>query len=306
MSKKDKIIADLAARATGWFIKTNIQTTPRHLGPILKKTPVLAKAVQKRYQVDVHDIPSFDGVKINFTRFRTRKGCNWDGKNHVMVMVHGFEGNQVLMWMETPLFLPLGYDCVTMDARTAGVSGGKGIYTLGYNEAKDLGAVVEWVRKEYGEDTVIGIHGVSAGAATCMMYAPTDPNIAFVLEDCGYAALPDTIQEIQGRLMKFVDWDEFYPRVLKYGAVGDVTYDIIKPIDAVAAMDPNLPLMVQHGLSDTYIIPENSNRIYEAKRGIKEIHQYKGAPHASSYFMHPVKYYKDIKAFLGENGLLRK
>ncbi len=305
MSKKDVIIAAGAAKLVSSFTTGNMQNVPRKLKPMLAKTP-MGKVVKKRYNVDTTILPSFDGIKLNVTRFHSRKGCNWDGKNHVIVLVHGFQVQQVMMWVELPLFLPKGYDVVTFDTRTAGLSEGKGIYTMGYNEAKDLGEVCKWVRKEYGDDVVLGIAGQSAGGATVLQYCSWDPNLAFVIDDCGYTSLVDTIHEIQGRLLKFIDWDEFYKRVYEKGKVGDVTYDMVRPIDSVATLDPEVPLLIQHSIPDAYIVIDNADKIYEAKRGKKEIHKYTIAPHAGSFLMHPIKFSKDTKAFMKKYGLLKK
>ena len=50
---------------------------------------------------------------------------------------------------------------------------------------------------------------------------------------------------------------------------------------------------------------DNADRIYEAKRGKKEIHKYTLAPHSASFFMHPIQYKKDIDAFLKKYDLVK-
>ena len=140
MSAKDKLVADVVARGVAAFTTKNFQNVPRPLVAAVKKTPVVADFIRKRYEVTVDTIPSFDGTELNVTRFRSVRSCNWNGKNHVMLLVHGFQVQQAMMWFNLPFFLPHGYDCVTVDLRTAGLSGGKGINTMGYNEAKDVAA----------------------------------------------------------------------------------------------------------------------------------------------------------------------
>ena len=306
MSAKDKLIADVVARGVAAFTTKNFQNVPRPLVAAVKKTPVVADFIRKRYQVDVHEIPSFDGLKLNVTRFRALNGCYWNGKNHVMLLVHGFQVQQAMMWFNLPFFLPHGYDCVTVDLRTAGLSEGKGINTMGWNESKDVAEVCKWIRKEYGDDVVLGLYGQSMGSATIMQYSSTDPNLGFIIEDCGYASLKDTVKNIHDRFLGFVDWDEFYPKVLKYAAVGDVNYDMVKPIESVAKLDPDIPMMILHSIPDAYIVVENADRIYEAKQGKKEIHKYTLAPHSASFFMHPFLYKKDIDDFFEKYDLDRK
>ncbi len=306
MSAKDKLVADVVARGVAAFTTKNFQNVPRPLVAAVKKTPVLADFVRKRYNVDVITLPSFDGLKLNVTRFHAVRGCNWNGKNHVILLVHGFQVQQAMMWFNLPFFLPHGYDCVTVDLRTAGLSEGVGINTMGYNEAKDVAEVCKWIRKEYGDDVVLGLFGQSMGSATIMTYCSQDPNLGFIIEDCGYASLQDTIHNIHDRFLKFVDWDEFYKKALKYAKVGDVSYDDVVPIESVKKLDPDVPMMILHSIPDAYIVVENADRIYEAKRGKKEMHKYTLAPHSASFFLHPIQYKKDIDGFLKKNGLTQK
>lgn len=306
MSVKDKLIADVVARGVAAFTTKNFQNVPRPMVAAVKKTPVLADFVRKRYDVDVHTIPSFDGLKLNVTRFHCRKGCNWDGKNHVMLLVHGFQVQQAMMWFNLPFFLPHGYDCVTVDLRTAGLSEGKGINTMGCNEAKDVAEVCKWIRKEYGDDVVLGLYGQSMGSATIMQYCSEDPNLGFIIEDCGYASLVGTVKNIHDRFLGFVDWDEFLPKVLKYAAIDGITYTDVEPIESVKKLDPEVPMMILHSIPDAYIVVENADLIYDAKRGKKEIHKYTLAPHSASFFMHPILYKKDVDNFLKKYDLAKK
>ena len=76
MSAKDKLIADVVARGVAAFTTKNFQNVPRPLVAAVKKTPVVADFIRKRYDVDVHTVPSFDGLKLNVTRFHCKGGCN--------------------------------------------------------------------------------------------------------------------------------------------------------------------------------------------------------------------------------------
>lgn len=304
MSIKEKVVADAVARGVAAFTTKNFQNVPRPLVAAFKSTPVWS-FLCKRYEVDVTTLPSFDGLKLNVTRFHAKKSCNWDGRNHVMLLVHGFQVQQAMMWFNLPFFLPHGYDCVTVDLRTAGLSEGVGINTMGYNEAKDVAEVCKWIRKEYGDDVVLGLYGQSMGSATIMQYSSSDPNLGFIIEDCGYASLKGTIKNIHDRFLKFVDWDEFYKKAVKYATVDGITYNDVEPIESVRKLDPDIPMMILHSIPDAYIVIENADLIYEAKRGKKEIHKYTLAPHSASFFMHPLQYKRDIDAFFKKYDLVK-
>ncbi len=303
MSVKDKLIAEGGARAVAWFTTTAPQNIPQPLVEVMKKTPV-ASVIKNRYQTEAFTFKSFDDLTLHGTVFHSKKGCNWDGKNHVVLLVHGFQVQQAVMWMCLPFFLPHGYDCVTIDLRTAGLSD-KAKCTMGYFEAKDVGKACEWIRERYGDDVVLGLYGQSMGSATIMQYSSDDPNLGFMIEDCGYASMADTVRELHDRLLKFINWEEFYPKVLKYAEVSGVNYEDVRPVDSVAKLDPEVPVMFLHSIPDAYIVCDNVDKVYEAKQGKKEIHKYTVAPHSGSFMFHPVQYYKDIADFLKKYGLTK-
>jgi uncharacterized protein len=66
---------------------------------------------------------------------------------------------------------------------------GKAVTTMGYYEARDLKKVCDYIRAKFSEEIILGTHGESMGAATVMMNAPLDQQLAFVIEDCGYSDL---------------------------------------------------------------------------------------------------------------------
>lgn len=303
MSIKEKAVAEGAARAVAWFTTSEPQNIPNQLVAVLKKLPV-TPYIRKRYNTETFTFQSFDDLTLHGTVFHSVKGCNWDGKNHVVLLVHGFQVQQAVMWPEMAFFLPHGYDCVTIDLRASGLSD-KTKCTMGYFESMDVAKACEWIREKYGDDVVLGLYGQSMGSATIMRYSSEDPNLGFLIEDCGYASLSDTVREIHDRLLGFVDWDEFYPKVLKYAEVSGVTYEDVQPIESIKKLDPDIPMLCLHSLPDAYIVCDNVDKVYEAKRGKKEIHKYTLAPHSGSFMFHPIQYNKDISDFLKKYGLTK-
>lgn len=305
MSKKDTIVAEVMARGVAWFTTHEPQQVPLPLVDLVKKSPV-GKAIKNHYKAEAFEVRSFDGTRIAGTVWHNPKGCEWNGKKHVVLLQHGFEVQQMVMLFNLPFFTTNGYDCVTIDLRRSGISDMDKFCTMGYNEAKDVASAAKWVREQYGEDVVFGLYGQSMGSATIMQYSPEDPNLAFMIEDCGYANLKNTIHEIQSRVLKFVNFEEFYPRVLKYAEVDGVTYDDVSAIDAIRRLDPEVPTMYLHSTGDTYIAPKNVEVLFEARPGTKkEMHTYSIAPHSASFFFHPIQYKKDIDAFLKKFDLAR-
>ena len=297
-----ELVADVSARVVGWYTTTEMQQIPKPLVTLMKKTRT-AKKLKNRYEVETFTTRSFDGVELAGTVFHAVDGCHWDGKKHVALLIHGFQVQQVTVWPCLPLFLPNGYDCVTIDLRASGLSG-KAKCTMGWNEAEDVAAACRWIRDRYGEDVVLGIYGQSMGSASIMQYAWKDPSLGFLVEDCGYADLNDTVRELVTRVAPFLDADLFLEKVQKYATVDGITYSDVRPIEAVAKLSPDVPVLFLHGIPDQYIVCENVDRLYEARQGKKELHKYPDAGHAASILTHPVRYYRDVENFLRNNELL--
>ncbi len=291
----DDAIAHLVAFAT-----TN---NPQTLFPELSRTIIRSDAFQsiaQIYKMKQFYLESFDGTNLKVSRFKSPNGCEWDGKKHVVIVAHGFQVNQLAAMVQVPMFADMGYDVITWDQRQAGDSD-QTKCTMGANESKDCGEIAKWVRAKYGDDVVLGLYGQSMGAATVMMYAPNDPNLAFLIEDCGYADLKATMKDIQSSYLTFVDFDNFYEAANRYATVGDVNYDSVKPIKAIRALDPSVPALFLHGEGDTYIAPKNVKKLYNAKKGIKEMKTFPLAGHSQSYYFDIIGYTECVANFLAEN-----
>lgn len=291
---------DAVAHLVAWFTTNE----PQQIFPMLERAVVtspVGKAVDQKYNAEHFTVTSFDGTKLNCTLFHTPKGCERNGKKHVVLCAHGFQVDQLVAEFQLPLFADLGYDVVTFDQRQSGLSD-KTKCTMGYNEGKDCGAIATWIRQQYGEDVVLGLCGHSMGAATVMMYSSQDPNLAFLIEDCGYASLKDLMQDIQSKYLKFVNFDDFYVRANRYAEVNGVNYDMVEPIESIKKLDPNVPALFIHGTGDLYVNPDNVTLLYNAKQGKKTMKTFTGAGHDQSQ-LQMISYNNTIREFIQSNNL---
>lgn len=292
--------ADAVAHIVAWFTTNE----PQQIFPILEKAVVaspIGTTVDSIYNAEHFTVTSFDGTKLNCTVFHAPNGCERDGKKHVVLCAHGFQVDQLVSDFQLPLFADLGYDVVTFDQRQSGLSD-KTKCTMGYNEAKDCGAIASWIREQYGDDVVLGLNGHSMGAATVMMYSSQDPNLAFLIEDCGYASLKGLMNDIQSKYLSFVDFDEFYKRANRYADVNGVNYDMVEPIESIKQLDPDVPALFIHGTGDMYVSPDNVTLLYNAKQGKKTMKTFTGAGHDQSQ-LQMISYNKTIRDFIQSNNL---
>ena len=87
-----------------------------------------------------------------------------------VIISHGFEGNKYSCLPYVKMYLTLGYNCIIYDQRNHG-DNKKTFTSLGYYESKDLETVFNKVKKVLPKQKVLGVHGISMGAACASLAA---------------------------------------------------------------------------------------------------------------------------------------
>jgi len=112
-----------------------------------------------------------------------------DAKGTV-VLLHGLNRSRLEMVKKVPFVHAQGWNALLFDLRHHGASGGN-VSSFGWFEKQDAEAA-----KAYAESRSKGpvvFWGVSLGAATAVLAAADDPQIAGVVCDSSYRSLPDTV-----------------------------------------------------------------------------------------------------------------
>ena len=175
--------------------------------------------------------------------------------------------------------------------------------TFGFNEKFDLKHVVDWVEDRQGTDLIIGTHGESLGAATCLQHVAMDDRIEFVVEDCGYAHLMDLFHfrmradyKLPGLI--FLPLGSVFIRLL-----AGFWPQAIKPEEMISTVET--PIFFIHGADDSYIPPEHAKRLYAAKKnGFRKLWLAPNAEHALSQPENPREYDQKIGEFLEETHII--
>ena len=158
-------------------------------------------------------ISSFDGATIRGKYFKSDKAAK-----SVIIGAHGWCGTWIEMLKYISTLKDCSYDLVLYDHRSHGASD-KVYPTGGVNEAKDLLAITEWVRKTTGvKNEQIGWLGSSWGGSTALIAGATKINIGFIIADSPFQNWHSAIFERAERnygawtkylsiiIMKIVDW----------------------------------------------------------------------------------------------------
>lgn len=221
-----------------------------------------------------------------------------EGSKKTIILAHGITYTLYGMVKFLEGFRRRGFNVLMIDHRHHGRSGGPNI-TYGYYEKHDLAAWFEWALEKVGPDGRVGTLGESMGAAIVLQHAALEPRLAFVIADCPFS---DLHRLLNLRLREDYRLPSFpimpvARRITRL--VSGLEISAVSPVRAVTEFDT--PLMLTHGLLDSYIPSTMSEELYAAKtRGICKLHLVPGANHVQSYLVDPSTYDSYIDAFLSE------
>ncbi|KAL1224830.1 hypothetical protein V5N11_012913 [Cardamine amara subsp. amara] len=204
-----------------------------------------------------------------------------------VIYCHGNSGCRADGSEAAIVLLPSNITVFTLDFSGSGLSGGEHV-TLGWNEKDDLKAVVEFLRQD-GNISLIGLWGRSMGAVTSLMYGAEDPSIAGMILDSPFSDLVDLMMELvdtyKFRLPKFTV--KFAIQFMRRAILKKAKFDIMDLNTIKVAKSSFVPVLFGHALSDDFIRPHHSDRIYEAYIGDKNIIKFEGdhnSPRPPFYF----------------------
>ncbi len=191
---------------------------------------------------------------------------------------------------KAPIWQSRGYNLFFVDHRAHAKSEGKFI-SFGQYESEDCIAWLEFMKKEFGENIRIILHGQSMGAAIVLQMAGKDSlpdNVKAIVEDCGYTTF---YEQCKGLLPvpKFVEWI-----ILNCGN----TYlrwchrINMKKADSMAAVKrAKVPILFIHGEKDTFVPVHMGRDLYAAYDSQdKELEIFEEATHCTSYAYEPERY----------------
>lgn len=225
-----------------------------------------------------------------------------EGSKRCIILSHGITYTRYGSVKYMQIFRSLGFNILIYDLRHHGDSGGPNS-TFGFYEKEDLKTIVDWVYGKLGEDSIIGTHGESMGAAISIEHAAIDPRISFLIEDCGYS-------DMNGILEYHLKKDYHLPRIpfliLASAAsklITGMTFNQVSPLRVIKNI--SIPVLFIHGANDAFIEPRMAQEMYDQKtKGARSIYFAEGADHAESYSSNPQEYARVVTQFLKENQII--
>lgn len=227
--------------------------------------------------------------------------------NNTVVFVHGITGSRLMGLWYAPIYLASGYNVLIYDSRASGESGG-GSVSWGFYEKQDLDQWIDWV-EERNPRGIIGVHGVSMGAATALMHAEmneTTHRVKFYIADSGYSDLETLLtQQIDDAV--YLHDPLWINILLGYSSIAakwqaGFRYQDVSPVRSVSNV--TTPILYFHGGADVLVPVYMSEQLYEATKGYKEKYIFAGDAHAMAIFNHKVEYQWRVHSFI--NTVLKK
>lgn len=221
--------------------------------------------------------------------------------NNTVVFVHGIAGSRLMGLWYAPIYWDAGYNVLIYDSRASGDSGGTSI-TWGYYERYDLDQWIDWLEQR-NPGGIIGVHGVSMGAATALMHAEmneSNQRVSFYIADSAYADLEELLtQQIDAAVnlhsplwVKLLLW---YTN-LAANWQENFRFADISPLRSVK--NTTTPILYLHGQTDALVPVSMSEQLYTATKGYKQKYFFPHTAHALAIFTVPSEYRQQIVTFL--------
>lgn len=235
-------------------------------------------------------ISSYDG-----TQLAARYYHNGDSAP-LVIQFHGYRGNSIREFSGgSKLACRVGYNCLVVDQRAHGKSGGHTI-SFGIRERYDCKAWAEFAAQRFSNVPII-LSGVSMGAATVLMASDLSlpSNVRGIIADCPYAS--------PGAIIRKVCADMKLPQYILYPfvALGGFLFGGFKIWEASAidsVRNTHLPILLIHGEDDRFVPCEMSKEIYNACAGEKTLLTIPMAGHGICYLVDTDQYEKAFESFI--------
>jgi pimeloyl-ACP methyl ester carboxylesterase len=213
-----------------------------------------------------------------------------EGKR-IAFLVHGYRsehGETAGMYYD--FYRSRGFDLFCCDHEAHGESEG---HFIGFAAFED-GDCLRWIdflRRRFGEDVQILLHGFSMGACTVLKMADRCPeNVKAIVEDSGFR---DAREQLRGQLGAFSP-----PLQLLHRLVAGV--DLRRGDARPALAQARIPILFVHGREDPTVPFRNGPALYESYSGEKDCLFVDGAKHVECMHVAPEAYAEKL------DGLIRK
>lgn len=213
--------------------------------------------------------------------------------SNVVLLFHGYGSEKSSLLAEARQFYQLGYGVVLVDFRGVGDSSGSGT-TLGFREAEDVGASVNWVRAQLRPERLI-LYGQSMGAAALLRavaHGQVEPD--GIIVESVFDTLTQTVRNrflamnlpatpLADLLVLWGGWLTGYPA------------SRLRPVEDIEAV--RCPVLVMHGASDPRVRLAEARSVFDAAAEPKVWQSFDGAGHEALFAHDPALWRETVARF---------
>lgn len=238
-------------------------------------------------------ITSRDGLRLHAYLFEQP-----DARGTI-ILVHGWRSHPEIDFSASwEYYTKKGLNVVAIHQRAMGKSEGKYI-CFGFKERWDLVDWIKFVNSRYGEDKKIIVSGVSMGASTVLMALGEEDlpkNVAGATADCGFVSAWDEFEHVLRHSYHLPKFPLMYTTDLWSRLVADFPFRGYSTEESLRKT--KVPVLLVHGLADTFVLPEHSRRSAAACASPCELIEVEGAGHGLSYLVDPLRVSSRLDAFI--------
>ena len=258
------------------------------------REPTAAKAVAARFGADLQDVSirSSDRVRLQGW-FANPANANGDA----VILLHGVGDNREGMSGFAELFLSKGYAVLLPDSRAQGESGGD-FSTYGVKEADDVRRWFEWLTAQRQTHCIFGM-GESMGGAILLQSVKEETRFCAVVAESPFASFRQIAYVRVGQFAGTGAWlgkIALRPAVELAFLYGRLTRGVLltdaSPENAVVGS--RVPILLIHGLSDSNIPFQQSERIRSQNPADITLWEVPGAGHCGAVSVVPQEFDKRV------------
>ena len=210
-----------------------------------------------------------------------------------VALFHGYGDNKTDVLEEAKTFLNMGYNVLLLDFRAHGNSDGH-TCTIGYRETEDVTLAYNFLKSK-GEKNIV-LWGISMGAATVARAINEDHlQPSKVILEMPFATMENAVE---GQLKTMHLPREPLGTLLTFWGGIEHGFWAFKVNPDEYAKDIHCPVLMQVGLNDVRVTPEERKEVYENLNQPKQLVIYNNSGHESLCKKEHLKWLASVSAFL--------
>ncbi len=210
-----------------------------------------------------------------------------------VILAHGYHTNFLVDFGPVlEVYHSKGFNLLLPYQRSHGKSEGKFI-TYGVKESRDMLGWIGLMNERFGSMPIL-CSGLSMGASTMMYLAGMDlpENVKAFVVDCGFTSPKEIISYVFRQRIHLPAWPFLWVADLCARLFAKFRLDECNAVDTLAKN--KLPILMVHGLDDTFVPAEMTRRGFAACGGDKQLLLVKNAKHGLSFWVDQRSYMEKI------------